>query len=183
VCCSSQRLTVRSASGRASRTGRRTIKGKEGKREFDAGEDAEEEEVQLTERLEQRETLLDGALARDARRDAVALLARAVDYRLLGRRFGSLREALSARLGQGKHEEERLGNKQDNRQERRCSVDVQLEAKGGAEDDRARRKVCTNGRPNAEANREGDAHVRKRLGTRLGRCDIGKNRAVRTWCL
>ena len=87
--------------------------------------------------------------------------------------------SLSPRLGQRDREESRLHHEQDQREDRGGGINVQLgrPKHGLSERDRLGGKVRADGRTDAEAYGEGDAHVGEGLCAVGGRGDVGEDRA------
>ena len=155
------------------KSGLRTVEGQESERELDAGEDAKEEKMEQAKRFERLDPLLSGT---NRRRWCVTINFRTSAIALFR---GFRAETFPSRLRQRDREESGLRHEQDERENRRGGIDVELGAQqqilpkrhglGG--------KVRADGRADAEAYREGDANVREGLCTVGGRGDVGEDRA------
>ena len=94
--------------------------------------------------------------------------------------FRALRvEPFTPRLWQRDREESGLRHEEDEREDCRSGVDVELGAQQQFLPERhgSGGKVRADGRADAEAYRKGDAHMRKGLCTIGGRGDVGEDRA------
>lgn len=151
--------------------------------------------MEHAERLERLDPLLGGANRRHRCASIIFFHAIARDLRISG--WGSvtiickrtsalllfralrLEELFASRLGQRDREENSLGHEQDEREDCRSGIDVELGAAqlGLPEHHRLRRVVRANGRADAEAYRERDAYMREGFCAVGGRSDIREDGA------
>ena len=109
----------------------RTVKGQECEGKLDAGKDAKKKEVEHAERLERLDSLLSGTnrrrrcatIARDLRTSGWGSVAITLLFRAL-----HVGGPLASRLGQRDREENGFRHEQDEREDRRCGIDVELGA-------------------------------------------------------
>lgn len=151
-----------------------TVERQERERELDPGEDGEEQEVRRPECLQLREPLAGRRLRRTLWRGfgQRRLLGAAVRS-LLGR-GGVVEMALPTRLRQGNGQENRLRDEEHQADDGRDRVYVELPTGSGeARRERLRGEVRADGRPDAEADRKGDADVGERFTARSRTSDVG----------